>query len=66
MTNKETIIKELQENYGLDDEFFGRYSPLIDSLVQAINDKDDSENDIREELQECIKDYIDYTEPNNQ
>lgn len=57
MASKETLIKELQENYGLDSAFFERYSSQIESLVQAINDKDDAEDDIREDLLECIKDY---------
>lgn len=57
MTNKETLIKELQENYGLGSAFFERYNSQIDSLVQAINNKDDAEADIREQLLESIKDY---------
>lgn len=59
MINRKTIIEELKEQYGLDEDFFERYSSEIDDLVQAINDDDDVADDLREDLAECIKDYLD-------
>lgn len=59
MINRKTIIEELKEQYGLDEDFFERYSSEIDDLVQAINDDDDAADGLREDLAECIKDYLD-------
>ena len=57
MTTRETIIQELDEIYGFGADFVERCSDLIDKLVKAINNEDDAEEDLWEELKECITDY---------